>query len=155
MAGRSHPAVTFQIPRPLTGILGRAHEIETVCRLLQDNVPLVTLVGPGGVGKTRLAQEIAWIAGAEFADGAVFVDLFPVQAADQVIDAIAQSVGVRANPAGVPLASVLQRRQLLLVLDNVEHLLDAAPDVARLLGVLPPCKYWRLAARRCGCGENG
>ena len=138
MVSRSQSWRTPPLSRPLTGILGREREIETVRQLLlQDNLPLVTLVGPGGVGKTRLAQEIAGIVGPEFTDGVVFVDLSPVPSADQVLDAIAQAVGVRANPTGAALAAALQRRQLLLVLDNIEHLLDAAPDVARLLGAAP------------------
>lgn len=156
MAPQSQRRPSSLLSRPLTGILGREREIETVRQLLlQDNLPLVTLVGPGGVGKTRLAQEIVQLAGAEFSDGVVFVDLSSVPSANQVLDAVAQAVGVRVTPDSEALTMALQRRQLLLVLDNIEHLLGAAPGVARLLSVAPALQIlatgrapWRVRGER-------
>ncbi len=141
MADVSNPVATFKMARPLTGILGRAYEIEAIRQLLLDgNAPLVTLVGAGGVGKTRLAQEVGRIVNENYADGAVFLDLSPVQTAGQVLDVVAQTIGVRVNTgrsALSALAAFLHRQQMLLVLDNFEHLLDAAPDIAALLSECP------------------
>ncbi len=138
-AGRPH-----NLPRPLTGLVGREREAADVQRLLAEN-PLVTLAGPGGAGKTRLALRVAADVLADAAgqaglpagtlrplpdgrDGAWFVDLAPLADGALVPQAVAAAVGVREVP-GQPLAGVLagalRERALLLVLDNCEHLLDA------------------------------
>ena len=138
-AGRPH-----NLPRPLTGLVGREREAADVQRLLAEN-PLVTLAGPGGAGKTRLALRVAADVLADAAgqaglpagtlrplpdgrDGVWFVDLAPLADGALVPQAVAAAVGVREVP-GQPLAGVLagalRERALLLVLDNCEHLLDA------------------------------
>jgi excisionase family DNA binding protein len=127
------------LPVPLTSFIGRADERAAVAALLQlrDGEPrLLTLMGPGGIGKTRLAIAAAGDVAAEFSDGAVFVGLAAVARPELVLPAIAGALSVKES-AGQDLEqrlrAFLRPRQLLLVLDNFEHLLAAAPLVARLL----------------------
>ena len=107
---------------------------------LRGDERLVTLTGPGGSGKTRLAIEIAAGLVPEFGNGVFFVDLAPLSRHEQVMSAIARVLAVREE-TNEPLADTLARdlsdRQLLLVLDNFEHVLDAAPLVAGLLAAAP------------------
>jgi predicted ATPase/DNA-binding CsgD family transcriptional regulator len=129
------------LPVPPTSFVGREREAEQISALLrQDDVRLVTLTGPGGVGKTRLALRVAEALAAEFADGAVFVPLAAVADPDLVTPTIAQALGLRDAGQRSPadrLADALRERRLLLVLDNFEHLLAAAPLVADLLARCP------------------
>jgi non-specific serine/threonine protein kinase len=127
-----------------------------VARLLADD-RLVTLVGSGGVGKTRLAIEVAAVVAPRFADGAVFVDLSGVTGKAPVWAAVAQVAGIeeRADAeVAQRIAGVLRSRNLLLVLDNCEHLLAECAEVAaRLLGC---CQELRiLATSREGLGVPG
>jgi len=125
----------------LTPLLGREREVAAVAGLLaRDGVRLVTLTGPGGVGKTRLAIEIAGRRSDASPDGAVFVGLAPVADPALVVPAIAQALGVREaedRPLAQRVADALRLRRLVLVLDNCEHVLDAAPVVAELLAACP------------------
>ena len=96
----------------------------------------MTLVGPGGVGKTRLALELARSVGGEFRDGAYFVTLAPVGDSEEVASTIVRQLDVvllSSESAQQGLARQLGERDVLLVLDNFEHVLDAAPLVAHLL----------------------
>jgi predicted ATPase len=126
------------LPMPATGIVGREREIAGVLQLLRDPAArLVTLLGPGGIGKTRLALEIASRAGVPVT---AFVDLAPLVDADLVPGAIAGALGVRAEgnrPVLDLLADRIGDRPALLVLDNFEHVIEAAPAVGRLLGTCP------------------
>jgi predicted ATPase/DNA-binding XRE family transcriptional regulator len=129
-------ARTAALPVPLTSFVDRQDDIAAIRGLLQDeSVRLVTLTGPGGVGKTRLAIVVAEGLNGVFSGGRVFVDLAPLQHSGAVATAIATALGI-GEPAG-PLAESVRRyvgeRPLLLVLDNYEHLLDAAPVVSDLL----------------------
>jgi predicted ATPase len=124
-----------RLPEPPTGIVGRAAEIDAVVALLRD-VRLVTLVGPGGIGKTRLALEVARAA----PDPVWFVDLAPVGDPALVPGAIAAALGVRPEGSGPVLDLVADRLRdtsALLLLDNFEQVLPAAADVAALLAACP------------------
>ncbi len=129
------------VPHYLTALIGRDGEMEVVQRLLrQPGTRLLTLTGPGGIGKTRLAVSVATALSSDFPDGLFFVDLTPLTDASQVPLAIAQAVGARESSEHDALASAsatLRDRHALLLLDNVEHVLDAAESVARLLAACP------------------
>ena len=125
------------LPVPPTQFISRERELTAVCDLFRrEDVRLVTLTGPGGVGKTRLAIECARTVLTAYPDGVVFVSLAPITDPDLVASAVAQGIGVRQSP-DEPLIdgvnAVIGDRRLLLVLDNFEHVLDAAPFVADLL----------------------
>src|SRR5215217_4198908 len=133
--------VTTPIPNPLSALVGREREVAALTgRICRPDVRLLTLTGPGGVGKTRLALEAATRLDSAFADGALFVPLAAVPEPALVASAIAQSLGVReagGRPLVEALVSALRAQHLLLVLDNLEHLLDATPLIAQLLVASP------------------
>jgi predicted ATPase/DNA-binding CsgD family transcriptional regulator len=118
-------------PAALTSFIGRDGPLRQVAGLLEE-YRLVTVTGPGGAGKTRLAGEVARRAAGRFADGAWLVELAPVGDPAQVAGAVAAVLGVREQP-GLPaagaVARVLARQQLLLVLDNCEHVIGAAAQL--------------------------
>jgi len=127
-------------PVPATPLVGREQETAAVEELVVgESVRLVTLTGPGGVGKTRLMVEAARRLGPGFADGARFVALASVSEAGLVAAAIAAGLGLNtsAGPLIADLESYLRPRRLLLVLDNFEQVTGAAPLLAELLGAAP------------------
>ncbi|HZG68629.1 MAG TPA: helix-turn-helix domain-containing protein, partial [Herpetosiphonaceae bacterium] len=138
------PRRSRNLPLQLDLFIGREHEIETLTRrLLQRDVRLLTLTGPGGAGKTRLALEIAGRLVEHFADGVYFVDLAAIVEPELVVFAIAQAIGVN-EIAGQLLTVGLQQhlldKQALLVIDNFEQVASAAPLAPRLLAVCPQLK---------------
>src|SRR5579859_6217969 len=125
----------ISLPKPLTSFIGRERELTQAKRLLQGSY-LVTLTGPGGSGKTRLCIALAAQVAEDYPDGVYFVPLAPVRDPGLVSSTIAQSIGLqdaRDRPLMEHLISQLRERQLLIVLDNFEHLLAGAPVVTRLL----------------------
>ncbi|KRF35259.1 ATP-binding protein [Nocardioides sp. Soil805] len=127
------------LPVPPTQLLGREDDVIRAARLLAAH-RLVTLSGPGGVGKSRLAIAVAERVRDRYADGVTLVELAPLLEASAVLPAIADAVDATRG-AGRSLTDDLVERlrgqHLLLVLDNLEHLLDAAPDVAALIEAVP------------------
>lgn len=135
--GSPPPASAFHLPIPLTPLLGREREVGAARQLLRrPGVRLVTLSGPGGVGKTRLGLQVASEITAEFADGVAFVSLSPIRDPDLVLPTIAQALGMQDAGNQQPLErlqSYLRDKDLLLFLDNVEQVAAAAPQLAKLL----------------------
>ena len=136
---RSRPG--GRLPVPLTGFVGRQREVTAVVALLRErDARLVTLTGPGGVGKTRLAFQVAAALASEFADGLGFVDLAAVRDPALVVPTIALSLGVRQDPERPLLATLvdaLRARNQLLVLDNLEQVTAAGEDIAALIAGCP------------------
>ena len=133
-------------PAALTSFIGRDGPLREIAGMLAEH-RLVTVTGPGGAGKTRLAGQVARAVAGEFADGAWLVELAPVRDEAQVPEMVAAALGVRDQPgvpAGEALAWVLARQQLLLVLDNCEHVLGAA--AALCAGLLAACDDVRVLA---------
>lgn len=133
----------FQVPSPPTLLLGRSTELAWITKQLGSPAcRLVTLVGPGGIGKTRLSLEVAASVRTSFAE-IVFVDLTVIDTAERVVSAIAQSLSIREADEQRMLDSLkdaLQQRSMLLMLDNFEHVIPAAPVVAELLAGCPQLK---------------
>jgi predicted ATPase/DNA-binding NarL/FixJ family response regulator len=126
------------VPAPLTQLIGRRRELAEACAMLRRGATrLLTLTGPGGIGKTRLALEVAAELEDDFDDGVVWVPLAPVADPDAVVAAIAASVGISGAGVEDRLVRVLRGRRLLLILDNFEHVAEAAPRVADLLAACP------------------
>lgn len=136
--------VPNNLPVPPSRLLGREEDVDTICRLLADpDVRQLTLSGPGGVGKTRLALEVAEMMLDEFEHGVFFVDLAVVSDPAMMIPAIASALQVGEEP-GKPLVSALkehlQDKKILLVLDNVEQIAPAASALPDLLANCPDLK---------------
>ena len=130
-----------RLPQPASPIVGRDAELsELTDVLVDDDVRLVTLVGPGGIGKTRLGLELARSVAPRFVDGAVMVRLDGTRADEDVLPAIAAAMGVTIEATARPdavLTSAIGRRRVLLLLDNFEHVLGAAAGVGGLLEQCP------------------
>ena len=138
---RSASPVVPALPRPPTPLVGREREIAEVRGLLtQRNARLLTLTGIGGVGKTRLAAEVAREAGGNFPDGTAFVGLASLSDAALLVPTVLRSLGAPEAQGRTPLESLvdhLRSEHFLLVLDNLEHLLEAATEVAVLIEGCP------------------
>ena len=130
------PGRIVELPRPPKALIGREHLLLEIDALLAGDVRLLTLCGAGGSGKTRLALEAAWNALPRFTDGAVFVPLASITDPALVLQTVARSLGLREGGSATleeTLRVFLRARRLLLVLDNLEHLLEAGPPLAELL----------------------
>jgi predicted ATPase len=134
-----HSAPKHNLPVEITHFIGRKHEMEAIMRLL-NTAHLLTLVGPPGTGKTRLALQIAGKMVDAFKEGVYFVSLAPISNPALVTNAIASAVGVNevhGQPLIDTLKHVLRESHMLLILDNFEHLISAATQVSELLSAAP------------------
>lgn len=153
-SGQAAPALSYYLPQPPTPFVGRAAEIKTlVDQLCAPTCRLVTLVGPGGIGKTRLALAVGRhlvdtafatpMAPTPFAEGIFFVDLMPVDSAAGMIAAIAEALGFTFYTSAPPqqqLFNYLKARRLLLLLDNFEQLVQESALLSALLTAAPGVK---------------
>ena len=135
------PRRTGGLPASATPLIGRDAELAALgAAITRADERLITLTGPPGVGKTRLAIAAAAAVGSRFRDGVVFVDLTPVRDPDLVLPEVARALGLRDAP-GRPLPdrilTAVAERDLLIVVDNMEHVLDAGPALAALLAECP------------------
>ena len=154
--GQPLPAPPHNLPSEVTSFIGRDKEIAEVRRLLAG-VRLLTLTGSGGTGKTRLALRVVNQALSDFPDGAWLVDMAPLSEPDLVPQSVAGTLGVRDEP-GAPLtrriAEALHYKNLLLILDNCEHLIQAVANLAEaLLLACPDIKL--LVTSREALGISG
>ena len=137
---RRKVVAAHSLPSQFTSFVGRGAQINEVRKLLADN-RLATLTGAGGVGKTRLAVQVASQTSGEFADGVWYVDLAPITDPDVVPVVVARALGLPDQPGRSTMDTLLRfvrDRQMLVVLDNCEHLLDACAElVVALLGAAP------------------
>ncbi len=137
-------ASTHNLPVQPTSLIGRAQEVTTIQHLLRrEDVRLLTLTGPGGIGKTRLGLQVAAALSETFTDGVYFVNLAPLSDPTLVVSAIAQTMGILEMGGQLLLERLkehLQQQQVLLLLDNFEQVVGAAVQVAGLLSACPQLK---------------
>lgn len=135
------PSSLRQLPQPRTSLIGREYDVATLSALLlRDDVAALTLTGPGGVGKTRLAIAVAHEAHDAFPDGVWFVDLAPLTDPSLVLPTIAQTLVIQSaetQPVIDTLSAWLRERSVLLLIDNVEHVIEVAPQIGVLVNACP------------------
>ncbi len=138
------PATPHNLPVRPDPLIGRDADLATAhALLLNGNAHLITLTGPGGVGKTRLALEIARAALPDFPDGVWFVDLSDITDPALVPNAIARTLGLRDSRRSAleSLEQAIAAHKVLLILDNFEHVLEASSTVAQLIAVSPASRF--------------
>ena len=138
------PSPELRLPIPLTPLIGREREIAQLRQLLnRPEVRLVTITGPGGVGKTSLALQVAHELSATFAGGAHFISLAAIRDLTLIIPTIAQALGLAESPDRLlfdSLKAFLRDRKILLLIDNFEQVISAAPLLAELLSAASELK---------------
>ena len=141
----AEPARAARVPAAFSRIIGRDREVAEVVELVSSGRDrVVTLLGPGGIGKSRLAIETAVAAGSRFPDGTAFIALENVLEPDLVLPSIAYGLGIRDSserPLEERLALALRGRRMLIILDNFEQVVDAAPEIVRLYDLAPDAVF--------------
>jgi predicted ATPase/transcriptional regulator with XRE-family HTH domain len=138
--------LTTHLPVPLTRLLGRDRELEQICaQLTQPHICLLSLVGPPGIGKTRLSLQVAAKLQSNFPDHVAFIPFAPVRAPELIVPTLIQALGIVERADQTPLTSVVQalaERDMLLIFDNLEHLLTPTSKalIADLLRMAPRLK---------------
>jgi len=142
---QSSQSLFNSIPTPLTPLIGREAELSALREMLDDpQCRLITLVGSGGIGKTRLAIEAASLQGEGFVQGVFFVPLASLRSPDFIAPTIASILGYKISSSTDPVTQLLEhlrKKQLLLVLDNFEHLVQGADLIRRILERAPAVKF--------------
>ena len=132
------------LPTSLTVMIGREYESTRLRKLILDpEIRLVTIAGPPGVGKTCLALNVARVVSAAFKNGVVFADLTPIRSPEALLPALALALGIPEStkaPGEEAMKNALAKKSLLIVLDNFEQIVDAAPQLLPLLGAAPQLK---------------
>jgi predicted ATPase/DNA-binding SARP family transcriptional activator len=156
----TRPARTHNLPAPLASLVGREGELAQLQSLAQSDTRLVTVVGPGGSGKTRLALAAAWDLRSQFPDGVWWVELGGIQTEDDptlerttVASAVAAALGMTLDGRRPPLdelAALLGERNLLVVLDNCEHLPEVAAIAHTVLAAAPHLRVLATSRERLG-----
>jgi predicted ATPase/DNA-binding SARP family transcriptional activator len=158
-SARFSAAAKGNIPQPGTPFIGRAREIEDIERLLRDpDCRLLSLIGQGGIGKTRLSMQVGVRAIPAYPDGVYFVPLAPIASQDYIVQAIANAAGLGAFRQGsepkAQLLDYLAEKHMLLVMDNFEHLLDGADLLAEMLARAPRLKFLVTSRERLRLHEE-
>ncbi|HEU4672393.1 MAG TPA: adenylate/guanylate cyclase domain-containing protein, partial [Candidatus Limnocylindrales bacterium] len=139
-APRTLDSIPNNLPRRISRVVGREAELATIDELVGSGARIVTLTGPGGIGKTTLALQAAPGLADRFADGVFFVDLSSATDADGLLEAVVRSLGLQPrgpDNRAEAVATALAGRSVLLILDNFEQVIDAATEVARLVAACP------------------
>jgi len=139
------------LPAPLTRFVGREAELSEAAALLGE-ARLLTLTGPGGAGKTRLAVRLAASVTEHFPDGVWFVDFSPLPGGEFVWDEVANTLGVNASGPGTTVAETVGRHlaahRALVVLDNYEHVVESVPVVTAMLLAAAPARKILCTSRK-------
>ncbi|HEY3522758.1 MAG TPA: AAA family ATPase, partial [Candidatus Limnocylindrales bacterium] len=137
---RTLDSIPNNLPRRISRVVGREAELAKIEELIASGARILTLTGPGGIGKTTLALQAAPAMADRFGDGVFFVDLAGVTDADGLLEAVVRSLGLQPSGSGTrseAVAATLAGRSLLLILDNFEQLIGAATEVAQLVAACP------------------
>ncbi len=142
---RARRRFASSLPPMAHPIVGRSADILGAAALLsRPGVRMVTITGPGGTGKTRLAIELAGMMEQDFADGVIFVDVSSIRTRDRFLPAVGRQFGIRESAErSIPqaFASVVADARMLVIIDNMEQVVDAAPDIAELLELMPNVRF--------------